>query len=44
MFGNGTEDIKGVDADVDSSVGQADEGVVQEYIEPLLIEVLLLLE
>ena len=39
---NRCEDIKGVDPDVDHIVGQADQSVVEEHIEPLLIELVLL--
>jgi len=41
---NSADDVERVNADVDSSVAEADQGVVKEHIEPLFIEVCLLLE
>jgi hypothetical protein len=44
VLGNSAKDVERVNADVDSSDCEANQGVVQEYIEPLLIKARLLLE
>ena len=44
VLGNCAKYVEWVNADVDSCVAKPDQGVVQEHIEPLLVEVGLLLE
>jgi len=42
LRGNGRQDVKGVDTNVDAVVGEANKSVVEEHVEPLLVEFLLL--
>ena len=41
---DGAEHVERVDSDVDPLVGQADQGVVQEHVEPLFVEGRLLIQ
>ena len=44
LAGNSGEYVEGVDTDVDAVVREADQGVVEEHVEPLLVEFFLLRE